>query len=182
MNHTLFNPLRKFDQDRIVPTENDVYFRKQLIWGHVHDPAAAMMGGVAGHAGLFSTANDMAKLMQMYLNGGEYGGKRYFPKETIDYFTSCINCMNGTRRGLGFDKPEPNPKKQSPVSLKATSISFGHSGFTGTLVWVDPAYDLVYIFISNRVFPDAENRTLTTMDIRTKVQDVIYEAVENIRE
>ena len=98
MNHTLFNPLTKFDQDRIVPTENDVYFRKQLVWGHVHDPAAAMMGGIAGHAGLFSTSNDLAKLMQMYLNGGEYGGKRYFPKETIDLFTSCVNCVNGIRQ------------------------------------------------------------------------------------
>lgn len=180
MNHTLFNPLTRFDQDRIVPTENDVFFRKQLVWGHVHDPAAAMMGGVAGHAGLFSTSNDLAKLMQMYLNGGEYGGKRYFPRETIDMFTSCVNCVNGIRRGLGFDKPEPDPKKQSPVSKSASSLSFGHSGFTGTLVWVDPAYDLIYIFLSNRVYPDAENRTLSNMDIRTKIQDVIYEAVKKI--
>lgn len=180
MNLTLFNPLRKFDQDRIAPTENDLIFRKQLIWGYVHDPAAAMMGGVAGHAGLFSTSNDLAKLMQMFLNGGEYGGKRYFPQETIEYFTSCINCVNGVRRGLGFDKPEPDHNKPSPVSKKASSLSFGHSGFTGVLVWVDPAYNLVYIFISNRVFPDAENKVLTNMDVRTKVQDVIYEAIENI--
>jgi beta-N-acetylhexosaminidase len=178
MNHTLFNPLTRFDQDRIVPTENDVVFRKQLIWGHVHDPAAAMMGGVAGHAGLFSTANDMAKLLQMYLNKGEYGGVRYFPATTVEYFTSCVNCVNGIRRGLGFDKPEPNPTKPSPVSKKATSLSYGHSGFTGTLVWVDPVYGLVYVFISNRVFPDADNRKLTSLDVRTKVQDVLYEAVE----
>jgi CubicO group peptidase (beta-lactamase class C family) len=178
MNHTLFNPLTRFDQDRIVPTENDVFYRKQLVWGHVHDPAAAMMGGVAGHAGLFSTANDMAKLMQMYLNKGEYGGVRYFPNTTVEYFTSCVNCVQGVRRGLGFDKPEQNPSKPSPVSKKATSLSYGHSGFTGTLVWVDPVHGLIYVFISNRVFPDAENRKLTTMDIRTKVQDVIYEAIE----
>lgn len=178
MNNTLFNPLKEFEQERIVPTENDLIFRKQLIWGHVHDPAAAMMGGVAGHAGLFSTANDMAKLLQMYLNGGVYGGVRYFPTETIEYFTSCINCVNGIRRGLGFDKPEPDPNKPSPVSRRATSFSFGHSGFTGVLVWVDPAYNLVYVFISNRVFPDAENKVLTNMDIRTKVQDVIYQAIE----
>jgi beta-glucosidase-like glycosyl hydrolase/CubicO group peptidase (beta-lactamase class C family) len=183
MNRTLFNPLSRFNEENIVPTENDVYFRKQLLWGHVHDPAAAMMGGITGHAGLFSTANDLAKLLQMYLNKGEYGGTRYLPASTIDLFTSCVNCHNGIRRGLGFDKPETDPKKASPVSLKATSLSYGHSGFTGVLAWVDPAYDLVYIFISNRIHPDADNRKLITLDVRTKIQDILYEAIlesENI--
>ncbi len=177
MHNTLFNPLSKFDFDRIVPTENDVVFRKQLLWGHVHDPAAAMMGGVAGHAGLFSNANDLAKILQMYLNGGEYGGTRFIPESTLSLFTSCVNCMNGVRRGLGFDKPEPLPKVSNHVSKHATSLSYGHSGFTGALTWVDPAYDLVYIFISNRIFPDAENNRLMRMDVRTKIQDVVYEAL-----
>ena len=177
MNRTLFNPLSRFDEEIIVPTENDVYFRKQLLWGHVHDPAAAMMGGITGHAGLFSTANDLAKLLQMYLNKGEYGGVRYLPASTIDLFTSCVNCQYGVRRGLGFDKPETDPKKTSPVSRKATSLSYGHSGFTGVLAWVDPAYDLIYIFISNRIHPDADNRKLITLDVRTKIQDVIYDAI-----
>jgi beta-N-acetylhexosaminidase len=180
MQNTLFNPLRQFDFDRIVPTENDVHFRKQLIWGYVHDPAAAMMGGMAGHAGLFSTANDMAKLMQLFLNNGEYGGVRYFPSSTLDLFTSCLNCKNGIRRGLGFDKPEPDPKKPTPVSRKATSLSYGHSGFTGVLVWVDPAYELVYVFISNRIFPETENTRLVNMDVRTKIQDVVYDAVIDV--
>jgi beta-glucosidase-like glycosyl hydrolase/CubicO group peptidase (beta-lactamase class C family) len=180
MNNTLFNPLNKITPNRIAPTENDLLFRKQLIWGYVHDPGAAMMGGVAGHAGLFSNANDLAKLMQMYLNKGEYGGIRYFPASTIDLFTSCANCMSGVRRGLGFDKPEPSPKKSTHVSAKASSLSFGHTGFTGIMTWVDPAYDLVYIFVSNRVFPNAENTTLTKLDVRTKIQDVIYAAIIDV--
>jgi CubicO group peptidase (beta-lactamase class C family) len=113
----------------------------------------------------------------MYLNKGEYGGVRYLPASTIDLFTSCVNCQNGVRRGLGFDKPETDPKKTSPVSRKATSLSYGHSGFTGVLAWVDPAYDLIYIFISNRIHPDADNRKLITLDVRTKIQDVIYDAI-----
>jgi beta-glucosidase-like glycosyl hydrolase/CubicO group peptidase (beta-lactamase class C family) len=177
MNNTLFNPLKRFNEERIVPTENDLLFRKQLLWGHVHDPAAAMMGGIAGHAGLFSTSNDLAKLLQMYLNKGEYGGDMYLPASTIEMFTSCVNCKNGVRRGLGFDKPEPDPKKINPVSKKATSLSYGHSGFTGVLVWVDPAYELIYIFLSNRIHPDADNRKLIEMDVRTKIQDVLYDAI-----
>ena len=177
MNNSLFNPLTQFGTDRIVPTENDIYFRKQLVWGHVHDPAAAMLGGEAGHAGLFSNANDLAKLMQMLLNKGEYGGERFFPSNTVEYFTSCVNCANGVRRGLGFDKPEPDLSKDSPVTRRATSLSYGHSGFTGSLVWVDPAYNLVYIFISNRVFPDSHNSTLVKENVRTEIQDIIYEAI-----
>ena len=184
MSRTLYNPLTRFNEESIVPTENDVYFRKQLLWGHVHDPAAALMGGVAGHAGLFSTANDLAKLLQMFLNKGEYGGERFLPASTIELFTSCVNCKNGVRRGLGFDKPEPDPKKVNPASKSATSLSYGHSGFTGALIWVDPAYDLIYVFISNRIFPDADNKKLNTLDVRTKIQDVLYDAViesENVQ-
>lgn len=179
MHNTLFNPLSRFSYDRIVPTENDVIFRKQLIWGHVHDPGAAMLGGIAGHAGLFSTANDLAKLLQMYLNKGKYGGETYLPSSTIDLFTTCLNCQNGVRRGLGFDKPAPDPLESKHVSTKATSLSFGHTGYTGTMTWVDPAYDLVYIFLSNRVFPESENSKLMDMDVRTKIQDIIYDAVND---
>jgi len=179
MHNTLYNPLAKLSVERIVPTENDVVFRKQLVWGHVHDPGAAMLGGVAGHAGLFSTANDLAKLMQMYLSKGNYGGETFLPSSTIDLFTTCLNCQNGVRRGLGFDKPEPDPLKSTHVSTKATSLSFGHTGFTGAMAWVDPAYDLVYIFLSNRVFPEAENSRLMNMDVRTKIQDIIYDAVND---
>jgi CubicO group peptidase (beta-lactamase class C family) len=113
----------------------------------------------------------------MYLNKGEYGGDMYLPASTIEMFTSCVNCKNGVRRGLGFDKPEPDPKKINPVSKKATSLSYGHSGFTGVLVWVDPAYELIYIFLSNRIHPDADNRKLIEMDVRTKIQDVLYDAI-----
>ena len=139
---------------------------------------------MAGHAGLFSTANDLAKLLQMFLNKGEYGGERFLPASTIELFTSCVNCKNGVRRGLGFDKPEPDPKKVNPASKSATSLSYGHSGFTGALIWVDPAYDLIYVFISNRIFPDADNKKLNTLDVRTKIQDVLYDAViesENVQ-
>ncbi|MDY0201065.1 MAG: glycoside hydrolase family 3 N-terminal domain-containing protein [Tenuifilaceae bacterium] len=179
MSNTLFNPYSKLSLDRIVPTEYDVFFRKQLVWGYVHDPAAALMGGIAGHAGLFSTANDLAKLMQMFLNNGSYGGEQFLPSATISEFTSCVNCMNGVRRGIGFDKPEVDPKKSKHVSKMATSLSYGHAGFTGALVWADPAYDLIYIILSNRVFPEAENNKLLKMDIRTNIQDVVYEAIIN---
>ncbi len=182
MNHTGFFPLKRFEQSRIAPTENDLFFRKQLIWGHVHDQGAAMLGGIAGHAGLFSNANDLAKLSQMFLNRGTYGDEVYFPSETIDLFTSCINCANGVRRGLGFDKPEPDPEKPSPVCSKATSLSYGHTGFTGTMIWIDPAYDFVYIFISNRIHPDASNRRLIDMDVRTRIQETFYEALEDSAE
>ena len=178
MNNTLFNPLTRFELNRIVPTENDILFRKQIIRGYVHDPTAAMMGGVAGHAGLFSNANDLAKLMQMYLQKGTYGGTRYFNPETIKLFTSQPKENNGNRRGLGFDKPETRKDKQSPVCESASASSFGHSGFTGTMVWVDPEYNLIYIFLSNRVHPDASNNKLVEMNIRTKIQEVFYQAIK----
>ncbi len=177
MDHTLYNPLTRYTTEQIAPTENDVYFRKQLLWGNVHDPASAMLGGKSGHAGLFSNTNDLAKLMQMYLNKGEYGDERFLPANTIEYFTSCVNCVNGVRRGLGFDKPEFDLNKISPACRSATSLSYGHSGFTGSFVWVDPAYNLIYIFISNRIFPDSENTKLTKSNVRTEIQELIYKAI-----
>lgn len=169
-------PLRKFSKSRITPTENDLAFRRQTLQGYVHDPGAAMLGGVGGHAGLFSNANDLAKLMQMYLWKGEYGGERFFQPSTIELFTSCQFCDSGNRRGLGFDKPEIDPKKNGPSSKLASPESFGHSGFTGTIAWADPVHQLVYIFLSNRVYPDQLNNLLTELNVRTRIQDVIYQS------
>jgi CubicO group peptidase (beta-lactamase class C family) len=172
-----FNPLRRFDKNEIAPTEDDLLFRHQLVRGYVHDPRAAMFGGVAGHAGLFGNALDLAKLCEMLLNNGEYAGERYISEKTVDLFTRERLGIKGSRRGLGFDKPEPDITKQSPACLSASSESFGHTGFTGTMIWVDPKYDLVYIFLSNRVYPDALNNRLIEMNVRTDVQQVLYNAI-----
>ena len=172
-----FNPLNRFDKSLIAPTENDLVFRKQIIHGYVHDMGAAMLGGVCGHAGLFSSANDLAKMMQMFLNGGEYGNIRYLDKKTIEYFTRCPDCENGNRRGIGFDKPEPDTTKNGPSSKLASVSSYGHTGFTGTIAWVDPEEELVYIFLSNRVYPEITNNKLVELNIRTEIQDVIYSAI-----
>lgn len=170
-------PLNRFPSEQIVPTENDILFRRQVLRGYVHDPGAAMLGGIAGHAGVFSNANDLAKMMQMYLNGGKYGGRMFISDTTLLRFTACFNCINGNRRGLGFDKPDPDPKKPGPCSKLASANSYGHSGFTGTLVWIDPDYDLVFIFLSNRIHPDQYNQKLIEMDVRTKIQDVVYNSI-----
>ncbi len=180
MSNTAFNPIHKFELDKIVPTENDTVFRKQLIHGYVHDPGAAMLGGVAGHAGLFSNANDMAKLMQMLLNGGKYAGYEYLKAKTIDEFTQCQFPKNNNRRAIGFDKPVNVLGVKStggPTCEDASILSYGHSGFTGTMIWVDPKNDLIYIFLSNRVYPDAENNKLLKMNIRTNIQQVIYDII-----
>lgn len=172
-----YNPLEKFSKDQIVPTENDMHFRKKLVHGTVHDPGAAMLGGVAGHAGLFSNANDLAKLFQMYLNNGEYGGERYIDSSIIADFTKVQFKEEDNRRGAGFDKPSST--EYGPTCSCVSYDSFGHSGFTGTLVWADPEKEIVYIFLSNRVYPDAENKKLIRMNIRTDIMQVIYDALEN---
>jgi CubicO group peptidase (beta-lactamase class C family) len=172
-----FLPRKRIELNRIVPTENDMIFRKQLVHGDVHDPGAAMLGGVGGHAGLFSNANDLAVMMQLFLNGGEYGGKRYILEKTVKEFTKCQFCKSGNRRGIGFDKPEPSGKG-GPTCECVSMLSFGHTGFTGTMAWADPDQNIVYIFLSNRVYPDAENSKLLKMDVRTKIQQVIYDALE----
>ncbi len=176
-NSLCYNPLRYFDREVIVPTENDLVFRKQLVHGYVHDPGAAMLGGVSGHAGLFGNANDLAKLMQMYLNWGRYGGKEYLNKKLVKKFSSCAACDNGNRRGLGFDKPQQDSSRPGPGFKGISTESFGHTGFTGTMAWVDPSTDIVYIFLSNRIYPDASNTKLISMDVRTKIQETIYKAV-----
>jgi len=172
-----YKPRDRFDLERIVPTENDTKFRKQLIHGDVHDQGAAMLGGVGGHAGLFSDANDLAVMMQLFLNKGEYGGRRYIDSSTISECTKCQYCIDN-RRAVGFDKPEMNLQKESPVCSCVSYLSFGHSGFTGTLAWADPSNQLIYIFLSNRVYPNADINKLAKSGIRTKIQEVIYEAVK----
>lgn len=169
-------PRRNFSLDRIVPTEYDKVYRKQLIHGDVHDPGSAMMGGVGGHAGVFSNANDMGKLMQMYLNKGVYGGKRYISESTLDEYIQCQFCdESDNRRAAGFDKPVM--EGGGPTCNCVSFDSFGHSGFTGTLVWADPVEQVVYVFMSNRIHPDAENKKLLKMNIRTDIQQVIYDAI-----
>ncbi|MBK6266633.1 serine hydrolase [Marivirga sp. S37H4] len=174
LNTLGFLPLCNFSAERIAPTENDRLFRNDLIKGWVHDQGAAMMGGVAGHAGLFSNAMDLAVLMQMNLWDGAYGGSRYFAKGTVPYFTKKQYSDN--RRGLGWDKPVEE-KGPSPTSRYASPLAFGHTGFTGTAAWADPEFGLVYIFLSNRVYPDAENRKLIDGNIRTRIMDTIYESI-----
>jgi beta-glucosidase-like glycosyl hydrolase/CubicO group peptidase (beta-lactamase class C family) len=173
LTHILFNPLERFELTDISPTENDTSFRRTLIQGYVHDPGAAMLGGVSGHAGLFSTANDLLAIGEMLLNKGTYRNKTYLSKKTVNLFTSYYFDQGDCRRGLGFDKPARGNAK-SPCSKYASPLSYGHSGFTGTFIWIDPQYDLIYIFLSNRVNPDAENKKIIEMNIRTDIQDIIY--------
>jgi len=174
-----FNPREHLPLDQIVPTENEKQFRMQLIRGDVHDPGAAMFGGVSGHAGVFSDAYDMAVVMQMLLNGGTFNGIKFFDKKTVALFTSYQSAVS--RRGYGFDKPEKdNVSRTEPYPCKSASPqAFGHSGFTGTTVWVDPKYNLVYVFLSNRVTPQgAENKKLVKMNTRTQIQEAIYQAID----
>jgi len=174
-----YHPLERFSISRIAPTELDRSFRRQLVHGDVHDPTAALMGGVAGHAGLFSNAMDVGIMMQMMLQNGEYGGERYIDSATVKEFTGYQFKGRNNRRGAGFDKPPLDPHESSPTSASASPESYGHSGFTGTYFWVDPAENLVYVFLSNRVYPDAENTKLAKMNIRTNIQELIYKAIRN---
>lgn len=170
-----YRPLDRFDKQMIVPTEHEQVFRKQTLQGYVHDPAAALMGGVAGHAGLFANSAELAKMMQMYLDGGRYGDQQILKPETVSLFTSRYDSQS--RRGLGFDKPDTDNPRLSPVCAKASKESFGHTGFTGTIVWADPKTGLVMVFLSNRVCPDSWNKRLIQMDIRSKVMAVAYAAI-----
>ncbi|MFT5823878.1 MAG: beta-N-acetylhexosaminidase [Crocinitomix sp.] len=171
-----YHPLNKFDKTRITPTEDDKIYRKQLVWGHVHDPGAAMQGGVGGHAGVFSNALDLGTLMYMLINDGKYGGEEILDAATIDDFTRQ-QFAPSNRRGAGFDKPVRS-LQGGPTCNKVSLSSFGHSGFTGTLTWADPDKGIVYVFLSNRVYPDAENWLITSENIRTRIQDAIYQAAD----
>ena len=173
-----YQPLKKFSMQQIAPTENDSKFRKQIVQGFVHDPGAALLGGVAGHAGLFGNALELAKLMQMYLNKGELNGVKLLDSNVVKDFTSCHFCPTN-RRGLCFEKPEPDDKKDSPVTSECSSESFGHSGFTGTFAWADPKNGLVYVFLSNRVYPDVDPNKLAKLGIRGKIHKAFYEALKN---
>jgi beta-N-acetylhexosaminidase len=174
-----YNPRNKYEVSSIPPTENDMIFRKRLIHGDVHDQGASMMGGVAGHAGLFSNANDLAKMFQMYINWGEYGGEKYLEKEVIKDFVKCQFCEDDNRRGAGFDRR--STASVGPTCNCVSWKSFGHTGFTGTMAWADPEEDIVYIFLSNRIYPDADNKKLMRLDIRTNIQQVIYDSLAEDR-
>lgn len=185
MSRTRFKPSNVFPLTEIIPTEKDRYFRQELIHGDVHDPGASMLGGVGGHAGLFSTANDLGKLMQMYLDDGMFAGERYLKPGVVAAYAKCQFCADSipknveeNRRAAGFDKPQYHGTP-GPTCDCVSMNSFGHSGFTGTLAWADPEQEVVYIFLSNRIYPDATNRKLLNLDIRTRIQEEIYKAINN---
>lgn len=174
--HTTFKPREKFPVSQIAPTENDQLFRKQLITGYPHDELACFLGGVSGNAGLFSNARDMAKILQMLQNNGTYGLEDYFEPTTVLKFTTEKSSLS--RRGLGFDKPDPERPQNSPTCEEAPASVYGHTGYTGTAFWVDPDNDIIYIFLSNRVYPHRWNTRLFNMDIRTRIQSVIYQSLQ----
>jgi beta-N-acetylhexosaminidase len=179
LQYLSYLPLRRFPVTQIVPTENDLTYRKQLIAGYVHDPGAAMMGGVGGHAGIFSNATDLASIMQLFLNKGTYGNYRYIDESVINEYTSC-QFAPSNRRGVGFDKPTLS-LNGGPTCSEVSLFSYGHTGFTGTMAWADPQAKINYVFLSNRIYPDASNKKLIKMDIRTDIQRVIYEAVSEAK-
>ncbi len=172
---TTFNPREKFPVERIIPSENDKYFRRQNVQGHVHDMGAAMLGGVSGHAGLFTTTNDLAVLSQMLLNGGYYGGRNYLNPSTIQTFTT--RHYASTRRGIGFDMKERDGSRSQNMAPEASDSTYGHLGFTGTAVWIDPEKELFCIFLSNRTHPGMNNYKLNKLDIRPRVQTAVYDAI-----
>jgi beta-N-acetylhexosaminidase len=178
MTTMCYRPLNYFPKERIVPTERDTVFRKQLLQGDVDDPGAAMLGGVSGHAGLFSNANDLAKLLQMFLQNGNYAGRDYIKKSTIKEFTSYQYPDKRNRRGLGFDKPVNSPPSKKQTCESTSTLSYGHSGYTGTYFWVEPKENFIYIFLSNRVYPDATNEKITSLDIRSNIHQVVYDAIK----
>lgn len=176
MNNTMYNPWKRVDVTTIPPTEDDTYFRNARVQGYVHDMTAAMQGGVAGHAGVFSNSIDLAKMMQMYLNKGTYNDVQFFSPETFDAFNTCYFCNEGNRRALGFDKPQLG--KEGPTCGCVSKSSFGHTGFTGTMVWADLETEILYVFLSNRTFPDSNAvNKLSKENIREDIQKIIQEAI-----
>lgn len=176
LQRTGFLPLERVPKEEIVPSSYDNFYRKHVIEGFVHDESAALQGGVAGSAGLFSTAEEIAAIYQMYLDGGVWNGKRYLSEETVKRFTTSKSSIS--RRGLGFDKPDMKNPKGNPCADSAPKSVFGHTGFTGTCAWVDPQEKLVYVFISNRTYPDARNNKFLTLSIRPRIQQAIYDAIK----
>lgn len=182
--HTItYNPLLYYEEERIIPTEQDTFFRKQLLHGTVHDEGAAMMGGISSNAGLFASANDLAKLFQMYMNYGQYGNHQFIATQSVEEFIRCQYCAEGNRRGLGFDKPMiAYDSTGSYIARAASERSFGHSGYTGTFVWADPEQELILVFMSNRVHPTRLNRKLYTLGIRPRLHNAVYQAMKNTAE
>ena len=176
LEHTGYLPLRRFAKSEIVPSNKDRFLRKETLQGFVHDEASAFFGGLAGNAGLFSTARDVARVYQMLLNGGEIDGQRYLSKETCQLFTTETSKIS--RRGLGFDKPDADDPKKGNCAPAAPAGVYGHTGFTGTCAWVDPVNELVYVFLSNRIYPDVTNRKLNQLHIRERIQGAIYDAMK----
>lgn len=176
LEHTGYLPLRRFAKSEIVPSNKDRFLRKETLQGFVHDEASAFFGGLAGNAGLFSTARDVARVYQMLLNGGEIDGQRYLSKETCQLFTTETSKIS--RRGLGFDKPDADDPKKGNCASAAPAEVYGHTGFTGTCAWVDPVNELVYVFLSNRIYPDVTNRKLNQLHIRERIQGAIYDAMK----
>jgi len=175
LDYLTYLPLESHKKDEIAPTMEDDVLRGKNLQGFVHDPSAAFMGGISGNAGLFADAADVAKVYQMILNGGEIDGIRYISKETCRVFTTTTSVSG--RRGLGFDKPVPTNPRINPCSPLAPPTTFGHTGYTGTCCWVDPVNNLVYVFLSNRVYPDDGRNKLSKMQIRSKIQEVIYKTI-----
>lgn len=175
---TGFNPYKSKDLNKVVPTENDTVFRHQLLHGYVHDPGAALLGGISGHAGLFSNANDIAKIGQMFLNMGKYGGDQFISPNTIKFFTTASFTNKDNRRGIAFDKPEYRRNYIGPTFWGISLDSYGHSGFTGTYLWADPESGILFVFLSNRVYPESNNKKLITRNIRTRIHKVIYESIK----
>lgn len=175
MSRTTFQPLKKFNRWEIMPTENDNFLRKELMCGYPHDETACILGGVSGNAGLFGTAHDLAKLLQMMLNGGTYGGEHFLSDASIDLFTQTTS--EKSRRSLGFDKPDMKNEDKSPCSPDAPQEVYGHTGYTGTCFWVDKKNNMIFVFLSNRVYPHRWNTKLMKMNIRPKIQNVMYEAI-----
>ena len=173
-----YNPMRFYPKNEMIPTEIDTFFRKVPLVGVVHDEGAAMMRGVSSNAGLFGTTLDLAKLMQMYLWKGSYGGQQYITKNTMELFTSCHYCNEGNRRGLGFDKPVLENKENGFTSIDASDHSFGHSGYTGTFVWADPDTGVLFIFMSNRVYPTRYNTKIYELNVRPSMHQAIYDSIK----
>ena len=175
LKRTGYLPLRFLPKEEIIPSTNDSFLRKSKLQGFVHDESAAFQGGVSGNAGLFSTAEEVARIYQMLLNGGELDGKRYLSEKTCRTFTSTISRLS--RRALGFDKPDMRNPQKSPCAPEAPASVFGHIGFTGTCAWVDPDNKLVYVFLSNRTYPHAWNSKLIKLNIRGRIQEAMYHAL-----
>ena len=177
LQNMAYLPLRMHKKEDVAPTIKKDFLRNGKLQGFVHDPDAAFLGGISGNAGLFATSRDVASMYQMLLNDGEFNGKRYLSAETCKLFTTTTSASG--RRGLGFDKPTPASQSTSPCSALAPQATFGHTGYTGTCCWVDPVNKLVYVFLSNRTYPDDAVNKLARMSIRPKIQEVIYKSIEH---